>query len=212
MLFTVFLKLIKTLINCKKITLLYKLHIKSWYWGFVNFFTFYYWSSVILPLIVKHQIYKSHSLPLTDNCIKSPPFIVPLPWFNPLCSFMWTNTHSWASWYQWLIPLRSFCHSLTKFPRSQYIWQCFIPDLWISERISVQAWSLAWKCSSVQKSSSLHNVGSRTISPPSLQSFPFFKPPTLLPCAPNPLQGVVDLAVSGCLTKHWPTPQTAKYS
>lgn len=97
--------------------------------------------------------------------------------------------------------LHPACQSPTKFPGSQYIWQYFISDLRISERISVQAGSLAWKFRSVWKARRLHDVGA-------LQ----YPPVLLYPLSLFPLLSVVDLAVSGCLTQHWVTPQGAKYS
>lgn len=61
--------------------------------------------------------------------------------------------------------LHPACQSPTKFPGSQYIWQYFISDLRISERISVQAGSLAWKFRSVWKARRLHDVGALQYPP-----------------------------------------------
>lgn len=86
------------------------------------------------------------------------------------------------------------CQSSSKFPRSQYIWQYFISDLRISERILVQAQSLVRKHCSVWKAKAFTWCGI-----PSSSSYPFFFLPFSLWFAPY-LQRGVDLAVS---TGHW---------
>lgn len=140
----------------------------------------------------------SHSLCLWQiivwDVLPPPPAPPPLGPAHSCLSVSVTHTSS-----------RSACQSPTKFPGSQYIWQYFISDLRISERISVQAGSLAWKCRSVWKARSLHDAGALHYTPP-----PFF-PSYIIPSL-SPSLSVVDLAVSGCLTQHWVTPQGAKYS
>lgn len=142
--------------------------------------------------------HESFTAPLTNHCTKSPPHTAAFT-LGQLLLLVHKNTlthtvYTSVSHYQSLICLLApGCQSYSKFPGSHYIWHYFISDLRISERISVQAQSLAWKRCSVWKAKGLHHVGSHF---PRTQTFFFFQGYTL---AFSFLHGFVDLAVE-CLS------------
>lgn len=138
-----------------------------------------------VSLVTRHQTDMSHSLCLWQIIVLNllPSQYLPLSLSLLLLLLLLLHRLSVS------VTHTSFCpayQSPTKFPGSHYIWQYFILDLRISERISVQARSLAWKRRSVWKAKGLHDVGSppphsHSHHHPALTLIPtFFFPPMSL--------------------------------